>query len=428
MFNESSLDRLANRLRILVLLVAIVLLVVGSSVESVNPLDGLRKYTRGVEFDFVEWEVSALFHKAVSSSLKLERFLENDQQVNAVLTWLSETEQVINLEQDLVTAQNDPSNERDKLVQAAKSDLDQKKTEQNRLAKLAEAVLQNQTEVTLAKAGFGLGGQILPPVLYQVSDLPLNLIISPRTEIRNALSISLDAGLDAVEKDGIETGIYEDYDLSALIEPVGGIGAYPTMVMRTTNLNWLTETVAHEWIHNYLTFFPLGVRYYLNDQMRTINETTASLAGKEIGLDLIIAYYPERTPRYHLEMPTYTTVLSDAEETLDPFDFRAEMRETRLRVDALLVNGQVEEAEKYMDARRNYFWENGYRLRKINQAYFAFHGSYNDTPGGGASGADPVGPAVQELRKRFSSLNKFLQEVRTVRSFDQLLVLIDEIP
>jgi len=267
-------------------------------------------------------------------------------------------------------------------------------------------VLQNQTEIILAKAGFGLGGQILPPVLYQVSDLPLNLIISPRTEIKNVLSISLDPGLDAVEKDEIETGIYKDYDLSALIEPVGGIGAYPTMVMRTTDLNWLTETIAHEWTHNYLAFFPLGMRYYVNDQMRTINETTASMAGKEIGLDLIISFYPDRTPRYYLRMPTYTTVLAEGAETLNPFDFRAEMHETRVKVDALLAEGKVDEAEQYMEARRIFFWENGHRLRKINQAYFAFYGSYNDTPGGGASGADPVGPAVQALRTRYSSLKE----------------------
>ncbi|MEN6530213.1 MAG: hypothetical protein ABFD17_00315 [Anaerolineaceae bacterium] len=423
--DDNSLNMLVNRLRILVIFVAIALLVVGSSVTSDNPLDGLRKYTRGVEFDFVEWEISALFNKAVSTSLKLERFLDNKQQVDVVQTWLAGTENVINLEQDLLTAQNDSSPNRNELVRAAKANLDQKKTDQNRLAKLAESVLQNQTEITLAKAGFGLGGQILPPVLYQVSDLPLNLIISPRTEIRNVLSLSLDPGLDAIEKDEIETGIYKDFDLSALIEPVGGIGAYPTMVMRTTDLNWLTETIAHEWIHNYLAFFPLGMRYYVNDQMRTINETTASLAGKEIGLDLIISFYPDRTPRYYLQMPTYTTVLAEGAETLNPFDFRAEMHETRVKVDALLAEGKVEEAEQYMEARRRFFWENGYRLRKINQAYFAFYGSYNDTPGGGASGADPVGPAVQALRTRYSSLKEFLQAIRFVSSFDQLLQLLD---
>ena len=425
MTDENSLDVLANQLRILVVLVAIALLVVGSSVESVNPLDGLRRYTRGVEFDFVEWELSALFNKAVSASLKVERFLDEEHQAEVVWAWMAGTEKVISLEQDLLDAQNDSSPKRDQLVQSVKTDLDQAKARQNRIGKLAEAVLQNQTEVTLAKAGFGIGGQVLPPVLYQVSDLPLNLIISPRTEIRNELSISLDAGLDVVEKDAIEAGIYRDYDLSALVEPVGGIGAYPTMVMRTTNINWLTETVAHEWIHNYLTFFPLGMRYYINDKMRTINETTASLAGKEIGLDLIIAFYPERTPRYYLRMPTYTTVLADGAESLDPFDFRAEMHETRLRVDALLAEGQADQAETYMETRRSFFWENGYRLRKINQAYFAFYGSYNDTPGGGASGADPVGPAVQELRTQYSSLNRFLQVIRSVSSYDQLLGLLN---
>jgi len=425
MIDDTSLDLLAKRLRLLVLIVAIALLVVGSSVESANPLDGLRKYTRAVEFDFVEWEIGALFNKAVSASLKLERFLDNEQQVDVVYTWLAGTEEVIILEQDLIAAQNDTSPNREKMVQSVKRDLDQAKANQSRLGRLAEAVLQNQTELTLAKSGFGLGGQILPPVLYQVSDLPLNLIISPRAEIRNALSISLDAGLDAVEKDLIETGIYQDYDLSALVEPVGGIGAYPTMVMRTTNLNWLTETVAHEWIHNYLTFFPLGIRYYLNDEMRTINETTASLSGKEIGLALIIAYYPERTPRYYQPMPAYTTVLAEGAETLNPFDFRAEMRETRVRVDALLLNGKTDEAESYMETRRIFFWENGHRVRKINQAYFAFHGSYNDMPGGGASGEDPVGPAVQALRTHYSSLNNFLRAIRTVKSFDQLVVLLD---
>jgi len=106
--DDNSLNMLVNRLRILVIFVAIALLVVGSSVTSDNPLDGLRKYTRGVEFDFVEWEISALFNKAVSASLKLERFLDNKQQVGVIQTWLAGTENVINLEQDLLTAKTIP--------------------------------------------------------------------------------------------------------------------------------------------------------------------------------------------------------------------------------------------------------------------------------------------------------------------------------
>ena len=425
MAEDRSLKSLVRWLRCLALAVAIALQVAGSAVESVNPLDGLRRYTRGVEFDFVAWEAGALFNKAVTASLKFERFLAPEEQTELVQTWLTRTEEVINLEQDLLNAQNASDGDREALTLTAKTRLDQTKPGYERLSRLAEAALQNQTELTLARAGFGVGGQVLPPVLYQISDLPLNLIISPRTEIRTDLSLSLKAGLDAVEKDAIETGIYQDYDLSALVEPVGGIGAYPTMVTRTTSLNWLTETIAHEWIHNYLTFFPLGIRYGVNSEMRTINETTASLAGKEIGLDLIIAYYPERTPRYFLPMPAYTTVLAEGAEALDRFDFRAEMRETRINVDALLAAGRADQAERYMEARRLFFWENGYRLRKINQAYFAFYGSYNDTPGGGAAGADPVGPAVQALRARCTRLNQFLAVIRKVRNFNQLLDLLN---
>lgn len=425
MISDHKLDRLAAWLRLTTLLVAFALLVVGSGVEMVNPLDSLRSYTRSIEFDFVEWEFNALFNKLVSASLKLERFLDIEQQVEVTNSWLKAVEEVISLERDLIGAQNDRSQQREALIAAARLELDLKRAEQNRLARLAEAVLQNQTEITLTKTGFGVGGQILPPVLYQVTELPLNLIVSPRTEVRNILSISLEAGLDAVEKDRIESGIQHDYDLSALIEPVGGIGAYPTMVMRTTSLNWLTETIAHEWIHNYLTFFPLGMRYASSDQMRTINETTASLGGKEIGLALIIAFYPERTPRFYQPLPVYSTVLRDGVSELNPFNYRAEMHQTRVRVDALLAAGQTNQAEEYMEVRRQFFWEHGYQLRKINQAYFAFYGSYNDTPGGGASGADPVGPAVQALRARYDSLSAFLRVIRGVHNFDHLLGFLE---
>jgi hypothetical protein len=102
------------------------------------------------------------------------------------------------------------------------------------------------------------------------------------------------------------------------------------------------------------------------------------------------------------------------------FDFRAEMRVTRVRVDELLAQGQVVEAEAYMEQRRAVFWENGYRLRKLNQAYFAFYGAYNAAPGGGASGADPIGPAVRLLRRRSANAVEFLQTIAWFTSVEQL--------
>ena len=72
-----------------------------------------------------------------------------------------------------------------------------------------------------------------------------------------------------------------------------------------------------------------------------------------------------------------------------------------------------------MEERRLVFLENGYLLRKINQAYFAFFGAYADSPGG-AAGEDPVGPAVRALREQSDSLADFVNTISWMTSFEQL--------
>jgi hypothetical protein len=72
-----------------------------------------------------------------------------------------------------------------------------------------------------------------------------------------------------------------------------------------------------------------------------------------------------------------------------------------------------------MEQRRIFFWENGYHIRKLNQAYFAFHGAYADEPGG-AAGEDPVGAAVRALRAQSPSLAAFLNRISWMTSFEQL--------
>jgi uncharacterized repeat protein (TIGR01451 family) len=92
---------------------------------------------------------------------------------------------------------------------------------------------------------------------------------------------------------------------------------------------------------------------------------------------------------------------------------------TRVQVDDLLSQGKIDEAESFMEEQRKIFWENGYQIRKLNQAYFAFHGAYADVPGG-AAGSDPVGPAVRELRARSNSLAEFIKQISRMTSFEQL--------
>ena len=66
------------------------------------------------------------------------------------------------------------------------------------------------------------------------------------------------------------------------------------------------------------------------------------------------------------------------------------------------------------------FVQRGYAIRKLNQAYFAFHGSYADTPGS----VDPIGPALDRLLQATGSVQAFVQAVQGIGSYaDYLQVL-----
>lgn len=424
MKNENFWTKLHRRGKLCLLFVAMTLLFFSSAIPFDGSLSSLSNLTRWDEFNYVSWVVSALVDKFSNATLGLEHFIDDDKQAEIVLEYLNQIGEVENLEFRLEELNSDPNlRKRTGEIAAVDARLQEESERMHQYGRIAESILQNQTERSLVTMGFGVGGQLFPPLLFKVTDLPLNLIVSPRESISTLRSISLKAGMDVLQKEALEEAVYEQFDLSALVEPVGGIGAYPTMVMRTRSINWLTEVIAHEWFHNYLTFFPLGVRYFNNDRMRSINETTANLAGKEAGRQVMIHFYPAYVSMYYLPGRDPATVLPEGRQ--EAFNYRKQMRETRLVVDYLLSIGQVKRAESYMDERREFFWENGYRLRKLNQAYFAFYGSYNDTPGGGASGSDPVGPAVQQLRARSTGLKIFIDQVKKIRSFEELLAELE---
>jgi hypothetical protein len=230
-------------------------------------------------------------------------------------------------------------------------------------------------------------------------------------------------GLSTAEREEIEEQIDTTFDVSSLITGIGGLSAYPSMLLESSSVNWVTEVTAHEWTHHYLAPRPLGRSYLSSGEARTINETVASIAGREVGRQVVARYYPEHLPPEPEPQPE-----PPEEEPSEPpaFDFRLEMRETRIQVDQLLAEGQVEEAETYMEQRRQVFVEHGYAIRKLNQAYFAFHGAYADQPG--AAGEDPIGPAVREVFARSPDLRTFVNSLAGVTTLEELDTVLDRLP
>ena len=414
-----------NTILRLALVFTLMLLVLGNSGVIIFSIqEQTREFTRQIEFDYVDWTLEALAQKAVQSAMGTQRMLPVEQQRQIVFSYLQLINQERQIQDQINQIYADPSVKNPAVAAAGlQSQLADRQNQIQQIAPLVESILQQQISTVLAELGLSLGGQPIPPLLYHVTPLPNALIISPRSVIRQDADISLQPDLTVAEKNELETEIEAQMDVSALVVPVGGVGIYPTMVMESYDLSWLIETVSHEWTHNFLTLRPLGVNYYTSPELRTMNETTASIAGTEICEVVIAKFYPEYLPQ---PQPEHTQPLQVLEEEPTPpeFDYRAEMHTTRVMADSLLEQGKIEEAENYMETRRQFFVANGYPIRKLNQAYFAFYGAYADQPGG-AAGQDPVGPAVRALREQNSSLADFINQMSWMTSFAQLQKAVD---
>jgi hypothetical protein len=249
-------------------------------------------------------------------------------------------------------------------------------------------------------------GRLFPPVLIALTAPPNVLVIAPRTELRVIDSSVMDA-MDVAAQERLEASA-DSSGVSSLIAPIGGLATYPSMVLDEDAPDRVLSSVAHEWMHQYLIFYPLGAGYWSSQETREINETAADMIGQEVGGSL--------AQRIGLPAPP---AASPAPSTRRPaFDFRAFMRDTRAQVEQMLAAGQVDDAEAFMRAQRDELAQHGYQIRKLNQAYFALFGSYGD--GFAASPGNPIAGLLQTLRQRSGSLGEFIFRIRGITSVAQL--------
>jgi hypothetical protein len=415
--------RIARIFDFLALTFAMIIAAGGDTPRLTGESDRVRFFTRDIEFDYPNWVWDAMWTKIEQSTLYAPYTFDRSTNKEIVVEYMRLTQQLMQTENSIEQIFADPNiTDKDSASESLRAQRDELIARQSALAPFAESTLQTQISEALADLGLTTGGQPLPSVLYHVSSTPLALIVAPRDHIHQIANVSVLPTLTLDEQIKLEDEVAQKLDVSTLVVGIGGVGVYPTMVTETTDLRWMLETIAHEWTHNYLNIRPLGLNYSTTPELRTMNETTASIAGSEVGHHVLQEYYPEMLASSSSPNLISFNRSNPSSNTFDdplPFDFRAEMHETRVTADELLAQGKIEEAEVYMEARRQFFWENGYLLRKLNQAYFAFHGAYADTPGG-AAGEDPVGPAVRALREQSDSLEDFINTIAWMSSFEEL--------
>jgi hypothetical protein len=386
----------------------------GKSPSSFN--SKLNALVQPYSFSFGIWEINTIYNEIKQGTGNSET--DTTHYYELVAKYFSSITKTNELDSDLQAVQ----------AKNVQTEVDKYKAEKNQLEQQiaglktsVERIIARQINQTLAEQGiynpFGDAWFKLPfpPVKFKL-EKPLNmLIVSPRYKIQRIDSSTLNPDMTTAQMEALESSV-DSLNVASLVVQIGGLAAaYPTFVADNADLQFTIDTAAHEWVHQYLAFKPLGFLYILdllgitsNPRIDTMNETVASMVGQELGKLIYDKYYA----RYQKDQTGNNIELNNPKVS----EFDKAMREIRQTVDAYLSSGQIEQAEKYMNQEKQYLASKGYYIRKLNQAYFAFYGSYADSP----TSIDPIGQELRSLRTESPSIKSFLNSAANLTSIQDL--------
>ena len=372
--------------------------------------DALDQVTRGFRFNLIGWEARELGRWAFDA-LATPPGVPAPAELSAVNRFFELGAAMQRAELRLAAADSDAARSQ------ARAGIQTLRRERDAIETTARRTVTRLVTVQMQQSGLGYRAPghigVLPPVAFTVVRPPSVLVIAPRDRIKLERTTILQPGLADGDGERMEADA-EALGWSAIVAPTGGFSTYPTIISDSVPLDFTLQTVGHEWMHTYLFFHPLGFNYFSSSDMRTINETVANLVGREVARGIRRSTLPPPvTPALAPATPQPATATPADPAAEPPFDFNREMRTTRLEAERLLTEGRVAEAEGYMEDRRKLLVAHGYTIRKLNQAYFAFHDLYADTPGS----VSPIGPALEQLLQKTGSVQAFVRSLQDVASY-----------
>ncbi len=377
----------------------------------------LKSIVKPYLFSIAGWESQAMTRELIQWVSGRQETV--DDEISLVTGYFSATERIKLLRLAIKAAKDDG---RENVLTSLQAELNSLQERKTALAETVERIIAKQIRETLAEQG--IFNPLIklkvtfPPVNFRLEKPPNLLVISPRDRIESLREITLRTDLTLKEIEGIEARV-DELGVSSLVVEIGGLGAtFPTFVTNEASLQFTLDTTAEEWLHQYLVLKPLGFLYLLditglarNYDIATINETLASMVSQEIGAIVYEKYYASDNNG------------TKQSQTAKPgFDFNREMREIRQTVDGYLAQGKIELAEEFMEQKRQYLASMGYDIRKLNQAYFAFHGTYADSP----TSISPIGVELRALREQSASLKEFLDTVAGMTTRQELADSIEQ--
>ncbi len=145
------------------------------------------------QFDYVTWEIDALAGKVNQTLYGLHPFMTEEARVQYVRDYMDKLRQAEILEGQINAIFSDPKVSD---PETASADLrlqrDSLRADLNQKQSLVESILEGQVAEVLLQQGFGVMGQLFPPISAHFTEVPNLLVVSPRNEIRFDISINLD--------------------------------------------------------------------------------------------------------------------------------------------------------------------------------------------------------------------------------------------
>lgn len=273
-----------------------------------------------------------------------------------------------------------------------------------------EEALEAAISKAVLEAGIigGVGPIKWPPVDFTFEPGALLLVRSPKDRIARLEDLLLDPDISLLDQIALEEEVEGRYsNTSALIVRIGGVATYPAQVSPNQSLHGTLQVASHEWLHHWMIFKPLGRNWFAGGELQSINETVANIFGEEIGDRSYEILTGDPIVRAPWQPPT---IQPRQEVDEGVFDYRREMRKTRTELELLLGAGRVEEADAYLEERRQLFVSHGYNIRELNTAWFAFFGTYGDS----AASISPIEGQLRAIRADSADLSEFLDRVAVI--------------
>jgi hypothetical protein len=408
-----NLESISRKVVLLIIASLLLVSLLGGSCAPSKDFDSyLNSIVKPYRFSIASWEFETLLGGEKQSAMAEEV----EDELGLVTEYFSLVERINSLKSEVAAIE---SGDRQGDLASLEAELNILEEQKAALEEVVRRIITRQIKESLAQQGIFnpldryIGLKVsFPPVNFRLEPPPYLLVVSPRYRIESMREIALQPSISLGEIEDIEAKV-DKLDVSSLVVALGGYsGTYPTLVTDGASLQFTIDTATEEWLHQYLVFKPLGFLYLLdligvsrNYELAIINETLASMVSKEIGSIVYEKYYSP-----------YENSANQSQTPEPEFDFNQEMREIRKQVDIYLARGKIEQAEAFMEQKRQYLASMGYYIRKLNQAYFAFHGTYADKP----TSISPIGLELEELRSQSTSLEDFLNTVAVMTSRQDL--------